>query len=107
MTDRPRNVTDLYLAPVALQLDQRLAELSTMSPAQVRDFIAVRTEHTPFTPDERRTWLLSAITDTLDLHGWSASWCSRGLRLTHGPNALVLGLHPTLSGYLELENSGD
>jgi hypothetical protein len=107
MADRPRDVPDLYLAPVALELDARLAKLALLGPAQVRDYITVRTEHTPFSPEERRSGLAAAVTDTLDLRGWTVSWCSRGLRLAHGERTLVLGVHPDLAEYLDLGGTGD
>lgn len=102
MTALPHDLTDLFLAPVALELSQRLADFEGMSPTEVEYTIALRADRQPGSvPAERRLLALRAIARGVDLHGWSLAWAPRGLRLQHGRNELVLGVPPVLADYLD------
>jgi hypothetical protein len=101
MSALPHDLTDLFLAPVALELSQRLADFEEMSEAEVEYTIALRADRQPGSvPAERRLLALRALTRGLDLHGWNLSWSARGLRLQHGRSELVLGVPPSLADYL-------
>jgi hypothetical protein len=102
MTIRPTDLTDLFLAPVALSIDAELAALSTKTPEELQTTIALRTNREPASLAERREHLLRAVEHVVELHDWTLSWDRRGLRLVHGDHTLVLGLPANLRSYLEL-----
>ena len=97
---RPHDVVDLLLAPVALAIDARLEQLGQLTPAELEFEVALEGDRPQRTRELREDGLLATITHTVDPHGWSCSWDPRGLRLTHGQHAFVLGLPPSLSAYL-------
>lgn len=88
----PRDITDLYLAPLALELDDRLEQLAGLSVDDLLFKVALDTGREPRTNDEHREGLLRVITDGLDLHGWTVRLTPRGVRLEHGDHFLVLGV---------------
>ena len=100
MTIRPHDVVDLYLAPVALGVDAELARLSEMSQRDLELEIALDTNQEPRTSEARRRALLETVTHRVELHGWTAAWHDRGLRLAHEDHHLVLGVPPNLQSYL-------
>jgi hypothetical protein len=100
MTQHPRDLTDLRLAPVALLVDGRLEELSTLDGAQLADAISFRSNHQPRSEAERGEALAAAATHLVDLTGWQATWDPRGVRLTHGNHTLVLGVSHRLTEYV-------
>ena len=102
MTTRPHDVTDLYLAPVLLAIDERLDQFEGLSPKEVEYQVALTTDHQPRDADDRAALLLLSVTHGLDTHGWEASWVPRGLRLSHDDRALALGLPDSLRAYLAL-----
>ena len=55
MTIRPHDVTDLYLAPVALDLDTELGSLAGKSEHALLVYVALHTDREPSTIEERRT----------------------------------------------------
>lgn len=100
-TVKPHSVPDLYLAPVVLELDERLEELGALSPGD----LATRVELASNTPGTRVEWradgLLRTIEQFVDLHDWTLSWDARGLRVSHGKHHVVLGLPETLRTFAE------
>lgn len=102
MATRPHDVTDLYLAPVAISLDAALDELDGQSAAELGETIALRTNREPAGGDERRAAMLDAVTHLVELHEWQVSWDARGLELAHDGHRLVLGLPQNVRDYLEL-----
>ncbi len=101
MTTRPHGVVDLYLAPVTLSLDQRLEELSALSPKDLAYRVVLETNREPRDSADRAQLLLDTITHLIDLHDWSVSWHSRGLLVSHKDHQLVLGISSTVRSYLD------
>jgi hypothetical protein len=100
MTTRPTDITDLYLAPVALRLDRQLAALSQLTEERVHVWVAVVTDREPATVDERRALTLRALRHEVDTHHWRLEHDPRGIRLSHGDHSLVLGIPESLRSYL-------
>lgn len=100
MTERPHDLTDLYLSPVALQLDHRLRELEGLSETELEVRVAVATDRDPRLGQDRSHLALEMLTHALEMHGWEASWASRGLRLRHADHELVLGLPDSLRAFI-------
>ena len=101
MTERPHDLSDLYLAPVALDLDRRLDELSVMSVEEVRFRVTLANDVEPRSAAEREEALLHTLTSGLELHDWQVSRHPRGLELAHDDRSLVLGIPANLLSYLE------
>ncbi|GAA4379794.1 hypothetical protein [Nocardioides caricicola] len=101
MTTRPTDITDLYLAPVALRIDRQLAELAPMSEDGILIWIALATDHQPGTLEERRILTLRALQHEVDTHQWELQHDPRGIRLSHGGHALVLGIPDSLRAFLD------
>lgn len=97
---RPHDITDLYLAPVALDIDAEIATLERCTPDELLTYIVVATNHEPRSAEERRRYFVEAVTHLHEMHGWRATCDARGLRLTHGQHTLVLGLPATALTYL-------
>ncbi|MCW2817046.1 MAG: hypothetical protein JWN84_4501 [Nocardioides sp.] len=100
MDTKPHDVTDLYLAPIALELDRRLERLSGRTPHEIGVEVVVSTDREPRDAEERADLLLASLTHLLPMHGWDAGWTPRGVRLEHRGHALVLGVPPSVSLYL-------
>lgn len=101
MNHRPTDIVDLHLAPLALRLDSNLERLSGMSPSELDLEIALATNGEPQGFEKRQKALLNTVTHLVDLHGWTASWHSRGLNLAHHEHSLVLGVPDNLRSYLQ------
>jgi hypothetical protein len=101
VTSRPHDVTDLYLAPVAITLDARLNELAAMTIDQLDGLVELRTTQRPASSDERRDAMLKTITHAVDTRGWDASWHERGLAISHAQHTVVLGVPANVKSYLE------
>ncbi|WP_243059380.1 hypothetical protein [Nocardioides sp. SR21] len=99
-TTRPTDITDLYLAPVALRIDRQLAELDHLTEEGIHVWIALTTDHEATTLDERRILALRALAHEVDTHHWDLQHDPRGVRLSHGDNSLVLGIPESLRSYL-------
>lgn len=99
MTTLPHDVHDLYLAPVALAIDARLAELATMGERELAVEIALASDSPDWTVEFRQEAILRTVAHTIELHGWTLSWDTRGIRLTHGAHTFVLGLPANLEAY--------
>lgn len=52
------------------------------------------------TRDQRDIGLLKAVRHAIDCHGWTLSWDTRGVRLTHAKHSLTLGVPATFTEYL-------
>jgi hypothetical protein len=100
MSDKPRDVADLHLAPLALELDSRLERLGQLDPPAIGFEISLVTNREPQTFEQRSRLALEALTRNADLHGWQVDWDARGVRLTHGNHSIVLGLPANLRTYL-------
>jgi hypothetical protein len=100
MPKPPHDYTDLFLAPVALTVDQRLDEFASLDPAALDRKVALESNQLTGTAAERGSALVASVTYLLDLHGWRASWDSRGVRLSHGTHGLVLGVPPNVAAYV-------
>ncbi len=96
----PHDLADLMLAPVALAIDARLQELGDLGMEELHERTALEANDDARTPERRRRALLHTATYLIDMHGWTADWDPRGLRLTHAGHTIVLGLSPTMAGYL-------
>lgn len=100
MAARPHDVTDLYLAPVALGLDHRLEELADLSDEEVQYRVILGSDREPRNAAEREEALVEALTRGLELHGWHVSRNPRGIMVAHDTYGLVLGLPANLLSYL-------
>ncbi len=92
MIQIPHDATDILLAPVALDLDQQLAQLGLLDQAEIHYLVALTTDREPNTLDRRRELLMSSLLRDVDSHGWDIAWHERGLKLAHGDRHLVLGI---------------
>ena len=100
MTPKPHDVVDLRLAPVALQLDQRLDELGRLSLDDLHYRVELESNRPVPTQRMREQELLTSITRLIDLGGWEVSWDPRGLRMSHGTHSVVLGAPPNLREFV-------
>jgi hypothetical protein len=99
---RPHDLTDLFLAPVALAIDTEIESLERMTHDELLCYIPLVLNREPRDVDERRRDFVEAVTRHHDLHGWRASCEPRGLRLRNGEHTIVLGLPPNVRSYLGL-----
>lgn len=100
MSDRPHDVTDLYLAPVLLAVDARIEELGKLDKGGLAYEVALESDLPGVTRQMREEALIRAITHMTETHHWAFSWDPRGLRLTHDAHTFVLGLPAVLLDYL-------
>jgi hypothetical protein len=97
----PRDYADLFLAPVALEIDQRLEDLAALDRTALHQRVVLATNDEARDRAGRARDVVSTVTHTLDLHGWTAGWDNRGVRLTHHRHTLVLGVPPNVVAYVE------
>jgi len=107
MATRPHDVTDLYLAPVALAVDARIEELGQLDKDELVYEVALDADSPDFTRRMREDGLIRTVTHLIDDHGWEFSWDPRGLRLTHDAHSLVLGIPAVFHEYLEYSPGRD
>ncbi len=100
MTTRPHDLTDLYLSPLALELDHRLDEMEGLSQDEIEFRVALETDRQPRDRAERPPLLLLSLTHGLETHHWEVDWVSRGLRISHHDHTLVLGAPDSVRTYL-------
>lgn len=100
MAERPHDMTDLYLAPVALELDARLEEMSNLSTDDLGYQVILETDIEPRDTAERRKALVETIRRRSELHGWTLSLHERGLAVSHDDHSFVLGLPPNIRDYI-------
>jgi hypothetical protein len=96
----PHDIVDLYLAPVALQIEARLCELAELDRDRLALKIATESDEPDWSPEVRTVGVLRTIGHLTDLHGWSLSWDARGVRVSHGKHALVLGVPANVRRYV-------
>ncbi len=90
MSRRPHDRADLFLAPVALEVDERMRELGTMSLEELNLRVALAANVDTRFAGERERGLLATVTHLIDLHDWVASWDDCGVRLSHGGHHITL-----------------
>ncbi len=100
MATRPHDLTDLYLAPVALAVDARIGELGQLDKDRLTYEVALESDSPDFTRKLREEALIRTITHLIDTHDWQFSWDPRGLRLTHETHTFVLGIPAVFLEYL-------
>lgn len=100
MSLRPHDISDLFLAPVMLELDQRIDELSRIDPKALGDEIALESDLADWTRDLREAALLRAVGHLVETHGWVLSWDPRGVRLSHAGRHVVLGIPDSFRAYV-------
>ena len=101
MATRPHDLTDLYLAPVVLTVDARIAELGRLDRDRLTYEVALESDLPDFTRAVREEALIRTVTHLIDSHDWEFSWDPRGLRLTHETHTFVLGIPAVFLEYLE------
>ena len=101
MTTLPHDLTDLYLAPVVLAVDARIAELGKLDAKDLSYQVALQSDTPDFTRQMREDALIRAIIHMIDTHDWEFGWDARGLRLVHDAHTFVLGIPATFREYLE------
>jgi len=101
MPARPHDITDLYLAPVALAVDARITELGRLDKEQLAYEVALESDSPDFTRPMREEALIRTVTHLIDTHDWEFTWDPRGLRLTHDAHTFVLGLPAVFVEYLQ------
>ena len=101
MATRPHDISDLYLAPVALTVDARIEELGQLDKERLAYEVALESDSPDFTLHMREEALIRTITQLIDTHDWQFSWDPRGLRFTHEAHTFVLGIPAVFLEYLE------
>jgi hypothetical protein len=101
MADRPRDVADLYLAPVLLAVDAKIEELGKLDKDGLAYEVALESNALDTTRQMREEALIRTITHLTEAHHWALSWDPRGLRLTHDAHTFVLGIPAVFHDYLE------
>ena len=100
MPNLPHDISDLHLAPVVLALDARIEELGALDLATLVRRIALDSDAPSWSVEQREAGLLEAARHAIDCHGWTLTMDVRGVRLSHGPHTVVLGVPPTFAEYL-------
>ncbi|HEV7206652.1 MAG TPA: hypothetical protein VGN18_18750 [Jatrophihabitans sp.] len=101
MATVPRDLSDLYLAPVVLALDERIREYSALDPVELAKRVELESDRLDWSRDERETAILMALSHLIDLHGWALDWVERGVQLSRGSNSVVLGVPQRLRDYVD------
>jgi len=101
MATRPHDITDLYLAPVAVAVDARIEELGHLDKDALAYEVALESDSPSFTRPIREDALIRTVMHMIDCHDWELSWDPRGLRLTHDAHTFVLGIPAVFLEYLE------
>ena len=93
-------MTDLYMAPVLLALEERIEQFGALNPDELANQIALESDLPDYTTEFRSEALLKALAQPIDLHDWSLSLVPRGIRVAHDDHAVVLGITPNLVAYV-------
>jgi len=96
----PKDMTDLFLAPVVLTVERRIQELGALSVNELADRVALEADVDVANPAGRLDGLLRTIGYLQELHDWSLAWDERGIRLTHGAHTVVLGVPQVFRDFL-------
>ena len=99
MATMPHDVTDLYLAPVALAVDRRLGEFAAMTPDELSMAIAEASDMPDWTAGMRDDAVLIAASHLIETHGWELEWDPRGIRLRNREHTIVLGVPENVTAY--------
>ena len=97
---KPQDVSDLYLAPVALAVDARLEELGELSPDRLAERVALVSDEPDWTVELRQDGLMRTIGQLLELHQWELSWEARGVGISRASHRLVLGVPESLRAFV-------
>jgi hypothetical protein len=103
-TLRPKNPTDLTLAPVAAGIDLNLQEIRDVSVDEIGGAVALALNTGPAeTRDGRADQIREVAVRLVDLHGWSAevSGDASRLHLSGGSVSLDLGLSAAIRAFIE------
>jgi len=105
----PKSSTDLFLAPVAVQIDGNLQRIRDLTPGQIRaelDLELDRPEGPSADRAERQERILQAALRNVNLHEWSAVISDDGvrLRLDGGSVSIELGLSASIIDYVDGES---
>jgi hypothetical protein len=101
MPARPHDISDLYLAPMALEVGARIEELGRLDKERLAYEVALEADTPDFTREMREEGLIRTITHLIETHHWDFSWDPRGLRLSHEAHTFVLGIPAVFVQYLE------
>jgi hypothetical protein len=100
MPDVPHDLSDLHFAPVALRVDARISDLAQLDDKELRLAVGMFSDEPDWTESHRRSAILRAVAQPLDLRGWELSWEDRGIRLSHENHSIVLGVPASFSRYV-------
>ena len=100
MPEIPHDLDDLRLAPVVLQLEDRLTELGALGADEMPLRVGLDSDLPDWDEDRRRDALLRSVARGIDLGGWVLSWDPRGLRMSHDTRHVVLGLPESMTRYV-------
>jgi hypothetical protein len=100
MPSVPHDYTDLFLAPVALSVDERLERLGELDRDALHRRVVLESNNEAWGRSRRGRDVVHSAIYLLDMHGWSADWDPRGVRLSHGAHTLVLGLPENVTRYV-------
>lgn len=103
MALRPHDRSDLFLAPVALEVDRRLRELGAMSLDELNMRVALAANVDTRFAVERERGLLIAVTHLIEMHDWQAAWDPRGIRVWHGDHEFTLGTPLNFATFRDVE----
>jgi hypothetical protein len=92
MPARPHDISDLYLAPMALEVDARLEELGRLDKERLAYEVALEADSPDFTREMREEGLIRTITHMIETHKWELSWDPR--RVPPGQPDPVTGSRP-------------
>jgi hypothetical protein len=105
MSVHPRNLQDLSLAPVAVEIDGNLQRMRDKSPGEVAYELVVELncERNVVERSERLRLVLAAATRNVTMHGWGVRITDDAtrLRLDGGSVTLDLGLSASMAAYIE------
>ncbi len=97
----PHDAADLLLAPVVLELDARITELSELGRYALSLHVALVSNRPDSTRAQRESGLLTAVSHFIDCHDWKLSWDPRGIKVSHSAHEVVLGVPSNFREYLE------
>jgi hypothetical protein len=102
----PKSTTDLFLAPVAVEIDRNLQRLRDLSPAEIAaelDLELDRPESSAAGREERTTRVLQVALRNVNLHEWEGTISDDGARLhlEGGSVSIDLGLSASIMRYLD------
>ena len=100
MPTMPRDYSDLFLAPVALSVDERLQSMAGLDRDELHQRVVLVSNDEASTRSRRARDVVQTAVHLLDLHGWRAEWDPRGVRLSHDAHSLVLGVPESVRSYV-------